>query len=330
MTDYKEIIKKNIWEFRDWIGTRPSENPVQETKFYRGVEDISVSLVDWSHNPYKGMFTIATATWGGVWQTDKWSKVSPEARFMVVNAILHRKSLPNAMETPSFVFEIAGPSRSAFDQIVRVRIGSVTGSMGWRDNNHSNIGFRVPDGIWKDDERRQRFIKGRLQDKQDYVDELATGQSNWQDARSTLPISALHRWSIAFNFMSLSNFMAKRLMFNEQADTVATAWLMRERLSERFPLLAMFCRPASDWSRKCTEHVNDEMSQAFGCLFRCSGRWPCDLADDKYSFNESCSDRKTIMTQTGIYIPEGVEGMPSLDMSYNSLNDKDKKLFEEN
>ena len=38
--------------------------------------------------------------------------------------------------------------------------------------------------------------------------------------------------------MALQNFMSKRLMFNEQADTVATAWLMRKRVQKKFPLLA--------------------------------------------------------------------------------------------
>ena len=319
----------NVWEFRKWLGTKPHSDPVEETKFYRGVEDIKVSLVDWPVNPYKAMFSIATATWGGVWEMDKWSSISPEARFQVVNAVLHRKSLPNAMEAPSFTFEVAGPSRSSFDQIARARIGAVFGSMGWRDNNHSDIGFRVPEGTYNDPARLERFKKGRLQDKRDYVDELATGQSNWQDARAVLPISALHRWSMAMNFMALSNFMAKRLHFNEQADTVATAWLMRYELEKKFPLLAMFCRPSSDWARKCVEHVGDEMSQAFGCLFKCSGRWPCTTIDDKmYSFNTSCSDREVMMKQTGLYIPKGDEGMPSMDMEFSSLRPSDKILFE--
>ena len=79
--------------------------------------------------------------------------------------------------------------------------------------------------------------------------------------------------------------MKQRLMFSEQADTVAVAWMMRQRMMEKFPLLGSYLRPASDWAKRCLEHVgNDEMSQAFGCLFRCSGRWPCDVASEKYPY----------------------------------------------
>jgi thymidylate synthase ThyX len=309
----------NIRELREWIKTNPSENTTNETKFYRGVEGIEVNLVDWPTNPYRALVTIATSTWGNVGNLNRWENMSPEARLYVVNAILNRKCLPNAMEAISFTFDIAGPSRSAFDQIARARIGAVFGSMGWRDNSQADIGFRVPEGIWKNEERKNRFIEGRLKDKEDYLAELDTGQSNWQDARAVIPISACHRWAMAMNYMALSSFMSKRLQFNEQADTVATAWLMRERIKEKFPLLASYLRPASDHARKCVEHVGDEMAQAFGCLFQCSGRWPCDLASDKFTFNESCSDRDTMIEQLGIYIPEGAEDLPDPSITLEEL-----------
>src|SRR3990167_5570940 len=62
----------DIWELRKQIGTSPSENVKEETKFYRGVEDIQTSLVDFPSNPYKALFTMVTSTWGNVWCTDKW------------------------------------------------------------------------------------------------------------------------------------------------------------------------------------------------------------------------------------------------------------------
>ena len=317
----------NFWEFREWLGTKPSSNVEEETKFYRGVEGIEVRLVDHSINPYKSIFTMATSTWGNVWKTNKWESTSPEARLYVVLAVLNRKCLPNAMESVSFTFEIAGPSRSAFDQIARARIGSVFSSMGWRDNHHGDIGFRIPEYVWQNEEYRQKFIEEALRIKKWYTEYLKMGQSNWQDARAIIPISALHRWSMAMNYMALTGFMSQRLQFSEQADTVATAWLMRERIKEKFPLLASYLRPASDWSRKCTEHVGDEMAQSFGNLFRCSGRWPCDLASDKYSFNTACSDRKIMMKQIGIYIPEGPEDLPNPNIKLEDLVNSDIELF---
>lgn len=320
-------MNDDIKDMRDIIGTLPSEPNEVKTEFYRGVEGIKVNLVDYPVNPYKTLFTIATATWGNVWSIGKWATVSPEARLYVVNAVLNRKTLPNAMEGLTMVYEVAGPSRSAFDQIARARIGAVFGSMGWRDNNHSDIGFRVPEAIYADEEKLEAFKRGRLQDKQDYVAMLAD-QGNWQDARSTLPISALHRWAMAFSYMALTGFMAKRLQFNEQADTVATAWLMREELLTVFPLLGSYCRPASDWAHKCVEHVGDDMARVFGCLFRCSGRFSCDMAGDEYTFNASCADRETLMKQLEIYIPLGEEEMPNPLITLDELAPSDRTLIE--
>lgn len=317
----------NIWELRKWLGTNPSDNMEENTKFYRGVEGIYVDLVDWSHNPYKAMFSIATATWGTTWNIKKWNSVSPEARLFVVLAVLNRKCLPNAMEAPSFTFEIAGPSRSAFDQIARARIGAVFGSMGLRDNNQANIGIRIPEYIWRNDEFRNKFIEEALRAKSTYVQYIKAGKGNWQDARAILPMGITHRWTMAMNYMALTGFMSKRLMFSEQADTVATAWLIREKIKEKFPLLSSYLRPASDWAKKCVEHVGDEMAQAFGNLFQCSGRWPCNLTSDKYSFNTACSDRETIMSQLGIYIPKGNEDMPDPNMLFDYLDSKDRELF---
>ena len=322
-------MTSNLWELRKFLGTMPQEDSVMETEFYPGVTGIEVELVPGAYpdNPYRALFTMATATWGGVWDTDRWTTVSPRARFDVVNAVLARKTLPNAMEFPSFMFEIAGPSRSSFDQVARARIGAVFGSMGWRDNNHAAIGFRVPDSIYGDAERLAEFKEVCYHAKTIYVKTVASGQSNWQDARAVLPISACHRYTFAINYMALQNFCAKRMQFNEQADTVATAWLMAAAVGHRFPLLASYLRPGSDHARRCTEHVGDEFAQSFGNLFRCSGRWPCEVADDKYTFNESCASRDRLMAQLGIYIPEGDEDLPG-HFTWETLDGVDRVLFE--
>jgi thymidylate synthase ThyX len=322
------MSEDKFWQVREWAQTMPQHPQSDDTEFYRGVKGIRVDLVDSPRNPYKALFCIATATWGGSQQMNKWANADLNARVFVVNAVLGRKCLPNAMEAPSFTFEIAGPSRSAFDQIARARIGAVFGSLGTRDNCHTDIGIRVPEAIWQDLDWLSKFVKQSREAKKWYQEYLKNGQGNWQDARAILPMSICHRWSMAMNYMAMQNFMSKRLQFNEQADTVATAWLMRERVKEQFPLLASYLRPASDHARKCVEHVGDEISQAFGNLFRCSGRFECDIADDKYTFNTSCSDRETIMQQLDIHIPEGTEDMYKSEITFEELADSDKVLFE--
>ena len=322
-------MQDNLWELRKFLGTMPEEGEGEgSTIFYPGVEGIVVKLVPGSYpsNPYRALYTMATATWGKVFDTDRWEAVSPEARFDVVKAVLGRRTLPNAMEVPSFMFEIAGPSRSSFDQVARARIGAVFGSMGWRDNNHADIGFRVPDSIAEDIGTYDAFVLNCNLAKDEYVKLLKRGQSNWQDARALLPISACHRYTFGINYMALQNFCSKRMQFNEQADTVATAWLMRNEVARVFPLLSQYLRPASDHARKCVEHVGDEFAQAFGNLFQCSGRWPCEVASDKYTFNTSCANRENIMSQLGIYIPLGGEDLPGTE-TWDLLSKTDLTLF---
>ena len=69
------------------------------------------------------------------------------------------------------------------------------------------------------------------------------------------------------------------------------------------------------------------MAQAFGCLFRCSGRWECELDGEQFTFNTACTDRDTLMAQTGLYIPEGWEDMPNPNISLNELEESDRQLF---
>jgi thymidylate synthase ThyX len=321
-----EINIKVTDDLRRAMGTLPDQGVELKTEFHRGVEGIAVQLLDWPTRPYRALFDMATSTWGK--KIDKWPDVSPENRHRVVKAVLDYKSLPNAMEAISFTFGIEGLSRSAFDQIARARIGSVFASMGWRDNDHSDAAFRIPEALWKDEAARVLTQVTAITEKRAYHTLVATGQHNWQNARSVMGIFFEHRFSCAFNYLALRNFCAKRLKFCEQEDTVATAWLMRERVREMFPLLGEHLVPGCDNKGRCDYHEAESMSEAFGCLFRGCGRWP-----DPYpysTFNESCSDEQTIANQARIAIPHGPttrETMQQLN-EYRLLQDSDKARFE--
>ena len=311
------------------MGTHPATQVPLETHFHRGVEEITVDLIDWPTRPYRAIFDIATATWtpSGKQRIDKWPQASPQARHRVVTAVLRFQSLPNAMESLSFTFGVQGCSRSAFDQIARARIGAVFGSMGWRDNDHSNADFRIPEAIWKNEDARIDFMGSMESAKLVYHRYVSSGQANWQNARAVMPIFAEHKFATAFNYMALRGFMSKRLKACEQEDTVAVAWLMRQRILEKFPLLGVFLQPGCDVKGKCDYHQVDG-SEAFGCLFRGCGRWP-----DPYpyaSWNESCSDYQTLENQLGIPIPDGMvsRALTAEIGNYENLSYKDKERFE--
>lgn len=306
------------------MGTNPKEKTPLQTDFYEGVKGIKVKIIDFPKNPYKAIFDMATATWGTT--MDKWPAATPEARFWVVKSVLEFKSLPNAMETASMTFGIEGPSRSSFDQVARARIGVVVGSMGWRDNDHSDIGFRVPQAIWDNPDALGRFKDTCFLAKLNYHWLVSQGMASWQDARSFLPISACHSYTIAFTYMSLRNFESKREKFCEQADTVATAWLIREAVHGVSPMMSSYLRPGCDNSHVCGYHSEYAMSEAFGCLFKECGRNPCKAKDNYATFNKACSDKDLIAKQLGIFIPNAYEDMPVSE--YKDLSDKDKELFE--
>jgi len=119
-------------------GSKPRELEERPTKYHRGGEAVSVRLVvpDTAVNYYAGMFVMAVSTWGGPYDSgvDKWNSAPIPSRMATVRAILQRQALPLALEHPQFLFEVTGCSRSAFDQIARLRIGTTFSSMGTRDN----------------------------------------------------------------------------------------------------------------------------------------------------------------------------------------------------
>jgi thymidylate synthase ThyX len=292
---------QRVEELRRSMGTHPDQDVPLRTEFHRGVEGITVKLLDHPTTPYRAFYDMATATWGK--KIDKWPDASPQARHAVVKAILDYKSLPNAMESISFTFAVEGCSRSAFDQIARARIGVVIGSMGWRDNDHSDASYRVAENVWRDPEARRSVMEIVTEEKRLYHNMVNSGQHNYQNARGHLGIFFEHRFAIAFNYMALRNFMAKRLKFCEQEDTVAVAWLIRDAVGMEFPLLADHLVPSCDVKARCDYHEAESMSEAFGALFRGCGRWP-----DPYpyaTFNESCSDESVIAAQTKLHIPTG-------------------------
>jgi thymidylate synthase ThyX len=312
---------EELRRLRELMGTAPSAAPNFETGFYRGVEGIRVDLLDASRNPYKAMYCMATSTWG-TWKTSvvrRWEDAPPEAREEVVRAVLRGQALPLAMEAPQFVFSVENLSRWSFDQIARARLGVVYASMGTRDNNHLDIAFRFHEASFRDEGKLMSLQALALHAKEVYRDIVANGRGSWQEARTALPISVVHRFSMSINYQALRGMCARRMTFSEAEDTVAVAWLLRDRLLQwdGFPLLAVHLRPGCDYSRACGYHKAHTMSEAFGCLFKSCGRNPVksapgkpDLDYEVADFNESCSDRMTIARQLGIRIPDAHEERP--------------------
>jgi len=317
--------QEDVEQLRDVMGTSPQRSFVNVTGYVRGGESIDVRPISgFDENWYRGMFIMATSTWGGPYDSgmEKWNRATVDARMQVLLAIVQRKALPLALEHPQFLFEVSGCSRSAFDQIARARLGVTFSSMGVRDNSHADTDVIVPPKIHDDAESLARFQDGIEAMKNAYVGLLEQGQKSWQDARAVLPMGMMHRFCISINYASLSTLCGKRLQFCEQYDTVAVAWKLRQALTRRYALLGVALRPSCDFARRCTYHEANSLGEAFGALFRGCGRWedPYPL----YEFNESAAERSDVEQWLGETVPDG-----DLPIDFESALGRDHHWFEE-
>jgi hypothetical protein len=320
--------KNEIDEIRKVMGTLPDQEPQKKTEFYVGVTGMkdTVKLIDWSANPYKSMYTLATSCWGK--KIDKWGDTTVLGRYMVVLAVLKRQALPLAYEAPSFTFTVERLPRWSFDQIARARVGIVFSSQGTRDNNHKDAGFFVHDEIADDPELFEDFKNAALQCKDVYAKIVDKGKGSWQAARSIFPISNTHAFSFAANFAALQNLLSRRMKFCEADATVAFAWLVHKELEKKFPLLSDFCRPGCDFAKKCQYNNSYNMSNMFGCLFAPCGRHKGQF-EDYAEFNKCCTDKSKLEQQLEMHIKMPDEWINFTENDYTKLSEQDRYLFEE-
>lgn len=298
LDEHDQVIR----QMRKRIGTAAQELKREPLRFLRGGEGIEVDLLNHETNWYAGMFVMAVSTWGGPHDSgvDKWNRSTPEERAMVVESILTRKGLPLALEHPSFLFEVRGASRSAFDQIARARVGVTFASMGARDNPHANFEVIVPPSTFDSIPAREALVTAAEGVQRQYVELLDDGRS-WQDARAVLPMAMMHRFMMNASFTALQNICAKRLQFCEQYDTVAVAWHLKKEVTRYYAMLGEALRPGCDFVKRCTYHDVSPLAEMYGAMFRACGRWPDP--HPWYDFNESSTDPSDIESWVGPVVP---------------------------
>lgn len=321
--------QKKVDALRREMGTLPELNCEDDTTvIHRGVEGISVEVIDAPLNPYKTIFEVSVATWGDEEYATKWPKVNPDNRFKVVKAALSGQTLPQAVEPVLFSFIVRGPSRSAFDQHARQRLATFF-SQGVRDNSRLDAGFRMPQEFWPefggDPELHAEIVAYVKEYKRLYKKILKKGWGSFQSARALMPMGMTHNYKFAANLGALKSYLAQRLQACEQADTVQVAIEVWYAVRERFPLLASHLKPGCDNAKRCTYHVASTLSELFSALFAGCGRWP-DLVPYA-TFNKSCSLYSEMGAQSGKTLPDHKDWR-----EYNSFEDlevSDQRLLAE-
>ena len=317
--------KEEIDNIREMMGTLPNQDIKEETKFYIGVEGITVEMIEYPENPYRAIFEASVATWGNESYATKWDLISPENRFKVVKAALSGQTLPQALEPVNFMFIVRGASRASFDQHARMRIGATFFSQGIRDNSRADAGFRIPNDLaFMEDIVLQNEIALHVKKgKELYSKILEKGKGSYQSARSILPMGLTHNYKWNANLQAIKGYMAQRLQACEQSDTVFVAIATRKAIEDKFPLIASHLKPGCDYAKKCTYHQAYTLSEMFGCLFSGCGRWP---DNGEYStFNKSCSDYDTMAEQGGIRLSDP-QRWKEYD-TFDSLTPEDKSAM---
>lgn len=300
---------------------------------YVSLRDIHVSLIDSSKNPYRSMYNMALMTWGNV--TDKWSISSPETRFEVVKQVLEGKLLPLALESPSFVFSVENVSRASFDQIARARVGVVFATKGFKDNDLRSGSYYVPSIVFNDEDPLlfNEYSSLIQMSHSIYDTGIRRGYPNWA-MRFVISMFRAYRYLISINFKSLQQLCSMRMIESEMEDTVATAWLFRSAVSSKFPLLANYLRPLSDWKQSdITAKVNG-LSSVLGLThlpsYRHLNESQLDSLKEKYQykFDYPCTSYSVLEEELGIVIPSP-DSWSKRYSSYSELSKRDKVLFEE-
>ncbi len=287
--------------------TLPSLNNTDDsTTFYKGCEGIDVELIEAPRNPYKVLFELAVATWGNERFETQWERTSPENRFRVVKAVLSGHALPTLLESINFQFIVRRVSRAAFDQHARQRFSAFF-SIGTRDNSRLDAGVRIPTTFYHENptpEQAQLLedVKAHhLNFKSLYKRILDAGLS-FEDARVVVPEAVTHHYKFVSNYSALKMFLAQRLQACEMADIVGTAILIRQRIDEKFPLLASHLTPGCDKAKKCTYRgqlasADTTAVDMFSALFSGCERWPDRIP--YATFHTPCSSYEKINQELG-------------------------------
>lgn len=299
------------------------DEPKLDTFGVNSLKDLKVTLVDYHVNPYKSMFEMALQTWGA---PHKWNRTSPELRFEVVKGVLDKKALPLALEAPHFSFEIENITRAGFDQIARTRQGVVFAARGFKDNNLNYLIPTCPECMIEDAEALLSYARvcGSAKAAYSFLQEK---YPNWV-ARYVVLMNSAYNFFMCIDFAALQKMCSNRMETTEMQDVVATAWLLREAIKTKFPLLAEYLRPNCDWKQKDTTTYVNGFADELGVIHGSDNRWPGFKSfKGQVRHKEPCSDIKLIAKECKIEIP-GPKAWKNY--TWETLADTDRELFMSN
>lgn len=329
------MLKEQIDNIREALDTLPNRNNEKTYDYFNALETSYVKITDIPQNVYRNITNAAVSTWGSAkigeseGSCDKWRKLSPVNRYIVTLSALTGNTLPLALENVKFQFEANGIPRHTADQVFRCRLASFQ-SIGCRDNTKLDAPFLLYPELYKEiqekPELKEHFENWVKASKDLYEEILQSGCGSYQTARSVLPMSYNHSFTMSIDLLSLKGQMSRRLMACEESPIVLMFWKIRAEIKKQAPLIANYLRPACDGAKRCVYHGGAEgLTKYFSNLFAGCGRWPDEV--EYAEFNRSCSDYSELSKFVEIVPKNGWVNYTEDD--YDKLSDLDKALFEE-
>jgi|CXWL01.1.fsa_nt_gi thymidylate synthase (FAD) len=235
-----------------------------------GVSKIKVTLLSWTNNAELAILSFMNQAWG---PTSTLENYADNEISQMVQMAIEGQTLPTALETINFTFQIEGISRACSHQLVRVRIGSGFSQKGMRDVYYGDIDYVIPatvEAVGKTEEYLNLMKKCS-----DFYQELFEAGVPYQDARFVIPHAATTTVVWTVNFLALKNFCANRLQNFMQWEINALARSLREEVRNVYPALADVLKPRCELTKSC---------QSFGNLFGGCGKFPLNAKHNRYVF----------------------------------------------
>lgn len=215
-------------KLRQAMGTLPSDSREINWKHKPEIQECSAFLVDTNRNPFRSIFSTATATWGDNVYKDKWLETPPADKLKVIVAALTGRTLPQALENVNFTFRIRGVPRSTFNHHTEIaKLGCTFYSVGCRDNNKLDTDFIIADGITISSNEENLLSEYFEKAKKMYAKMLDSEGGSWQSARAFLPLAYQHSYHFTQNLLSflrmyptMQNDIQLKIVYERMLDAI--------------------------------------------------------------------------------------------------------------
>lgn len=251
-----------------------------KTEFKDSSDSVKVTLLNFTPNVFEDMFWFIMGSYGNEVNKRKQFKPTAEEINQVIEACLNREAMPLALEIPKFTFAIWGLDRIITHQIVRNRIGVVYSQHCTGDNDVRHVDMLLPHRMMvadteEESDFRTRVKANQIETKKLYAEGIDQYGYSIQDMRHLLPQNIDTYIYMSVNYMTLLNFVGRRLCSNETQQIQRVAELMKMEVTQVYPLLGKYLRGHCDSAKRCMFKKN-------GTIFGGSVYYPCG----KYPWND--------------------------------------------